>query len=184
LLPELIDPAEVLVKRYRGKKLSAILADIVHRIGRRLPDAFENNYRGRVSELFARDLKPMPGVVAMLESLSHSKCVASSGPLAKILQALEISGLAHYFGRHLFSSYDVGIWKPAPGLFLRAAQEMGFTPSQCAVIEDSDVGIQAAIAAGMKAFHYLPNDPSFAHQDATAFCDMSQLNEQIARAWA
>jgi len=38
--------------------------------------------------------------------------------------------------------------------------------------------------AAMKAFHYLPNDPSSAHQDATAFYDMSHLNEQIARAWA
>ncbi|WP_244647728.1 hypothetical protein [Bradyrhizobium diazoefficiens] len=76
------DPAEVLVKRYRGKKLSAILADIEHRIGGSLPDTFENNDRGRVSELFARDLKPMPGVVAMLDNLSHYKCVASSGPPA------------------------------------------------------------------------------------------------------
>ncbi|GAB9129645.1 hypothetical protein BJA01nite_49140 [Bradyrhizobium japonicum] len=82
LLPELSDPAEVLVKRYRGKKLSAILADIEHRIGGSLPDTFENNDRGRVSELFARDLKPMPGVVAMLDNLSHYKCVASSGPPA------------------------------------------------------------------------------------------------------
>jgi haloacid dehalogenase-like hydrolase len=125
----------------------------------------------------------MPGVVAMLESLSHPRCVASSGPLAKILQALEISGLAPYFGGHLFSSCDVGIWKPAPGLFLWAAQEMGFTPSQCAVIERIAM-LASKPQSPPKAFRYLPKGPSSAHQDATAFCDMSHLNEKIAGAWA
>ncbi len=181
LLPELSDPAEVLVKRYRGKKFSAILADIEHRIGKRLPHAFEENYRGRVSELFARDLRPMPGVIAMLDSLNYPKCVASNGPPAKILQALEVSGLASYFGRFLFSSYDIGSWKPDPGLFLHAARVMDFMPSQCVVIEDSDVGIQAAIAAGMKAFHYLPSDQSPAYQDATPLYEMSSLKERLPR---
>jgi HAD superfamily hydrolase (TIGR01509 family) len=184
LLPELSDPVEVLVKQYRGKKFSAILADIEHRIGKRLPDAFEESYRGRVSELFARDLKPMPGVITMLNSLSYSKCVASNGPPAKILQALEVSGLASYFGRFFFSSYDVGSWKPDPGLFLHAARAMDFMPRQCVVVEDSDVGIQAAIAAGMKAFHYLPSDQSSAYQDATPLYAMSELNERLARTWA
>lgn len=181
LLPELSDPVEVLVRRYRGIKLSAILADIEHRIGKRLPDAFEESYRGRVSELFARGLKPMPGVTAMLDSLSCAKCIASSGPPAKIQQALEVSGLASYFGPCVFSSYDIGFWKPDPGLFLHAAQAMGFMPGQCAVVEDSDVGIQAAIAAGMKAFHYLQSDQSSANQSATPFYEMSELNEHLAR---
>jgi len=180
LLPELSDPAELLVKRYRGKKLSIILADIEQRLGKSLPDTFENSYRLRVAELFACNLRPMPGVIAMLDSLHVPRCVASSGPPAKMRQALETSGLASYFDR-TFSSYDVGIWKPEPGLFLHAAQEMGFRPSQCAVVEDSEVGVQAAVAAGMVAFHYLPHDLSAAYQDATPLHDMSQLNEKIAR---
>ena len=116
----------------------------------------------------------------MLDSLSYSKCVASSGPPAKILQALEVSGLASYFGRFLFSSYDIGFWKPDPGLFLHAAQAMGFMPSQCVVVKDSDVGIQAAIAAGMKAFHFLPSDQSSPYQDATPMYEMSELNEHLS----
>jgi HAD superfamily hydrolase (TIGR01509 family) len=184
LLPELSDPVEVLVRRYRGIRLSAILADIELRVGKRLPDAFEATYRGHVSELFARDLKPMPGVTAMLDSLSYAKCIASSGPPAKIQQALEVSGLASYFGPRVFSSYDIGFWKPDPGLFLHAAQAMGFAPGQCSVVEDSDVGIQAAIAAGMKAFHYLQSDQQSADQGATPFYEMSELNGHLARARA
>lgn len=180
LLPALNEPVDLLIRRYRGKKLSVILADIERRTGRILPNTFETEYRKRVSELFAHSLKPMPGVIAMLDRLDHAKCIASSGPSEKIRQALDVSGLAPYFGRHVFSSYDIGCWKPDPGLFLHAAREMGFKPGQCAVVEDSEVGIQAAIAAEMKAFYYLPKSSVASGQEVTALHDMAQLIDQLA----
>ncbi|OUL36536.1 hypothetical protein BV372_07155 [Nostoc sp. T09] len=54
----------------------------------------------------------------------------------------------------MFSSYDVGSWKPDPGLFLYAVNKMGFSPEYCVVIEDSDVGIEAAHSAGIYALKY------------------------------
>jgi beta-phosphoglucomutase-like phosphatase (HAD superfamily) len=117
----------------------------------------------------------MSGVLDMLEATNFPKCIASSGPPLKIRQSLRISGLAPYFGDSLFSSYEVGSWKPEPGLFQYAANAMGFLPSQCVVVEDSEVGIQAAAAAGMKAFHYLRNGEISSCRDGVPFDDMSQL---------
>ncbi|MES5047125.1 HAD hydrolase-like protein [Rhizobium nepotum] len=77
LLPEINEPTEQLIRRYRGKKLSVILSDLEERIGRKLPCTFETTYRERVAGLFAESLKPMPGVVAMLERLDWPRCIAS-----------------------------------------------------------------------------------------------------------
>lgn len=185
LLPQLNDPLQTLTERYRGQKLSSILIDLENRLGLNLQDSFEQHYRQRVAELFARDLKPMPGVLEMLATLNSPKCIASSGPLPKIRQALEVSGLAAYFGDNLFSSYEIGSWKPDPGLFQYAAREMGFVSGQCAVIEDSEVGIEAAIAAGMTPLYYLQTGVATSYQTVgnIVFDDMSrlpQLLEQFA----
>ena len=144
-----------------------------------MPRTFETTYRARVSELFEQSLAPMPGVVKMLESLDRPKCIASSGPPQKIEHALRVSGLAKFFGSNLFSSYVVGSWKPEPGLFLHAAQSMGFAPNSCLVIEDSIVGVRAADAAGMAALQYTPHSSETSGEAAMAFKDMSQLPELI-----
>jgi len=175
LLPELPDTVELLTRRYRGKKLASILVDIESQLCQTLPDTFEQHYRQRVAELFSHELKPMPGVLEMLEATHFPKCIASSGPPLKIHQALQISGLASYFGDNIFSSYEVGSWKPEPGLFQYAANSMGFMPRQCVVVEDSEVGIEAAEAAGMKAFQYVPYGETVPCQGGTPFDDMSQL---------
>lgn len=181
LLPQLHAPLQTLTERYRGQKLSSILIDLENRLGLNLPESFEQCYRQRVAELFTRDLKPMPGVMEMLESINSPKCIASSGPLSKIRQAVEVSGLAAYFGDNLFSSYEIGSWKPDPGLFQYAAHAMGFVPGQCAVIEDSEVGIEAAIAAGMTPLYYVQTGVTTSHQIASnaVFEDMSQLPQLL-----
>jgi HAD superfamily hydrolase (TIGR01509 family) len=179
LVPWVNEPAERLVIRYRGKKLADILSDIENRTGRNLPDTFETAYRERVATLFAHNLKPMPGVVAMLETLDRPKCIASGGLLQKIIHALNVSGLARYFRSGLFSSYTIGRWKPEPDLFLYAAKSMRFVPGTCIVVEDSSVGIQAANAAGMTALHYAPHADARTANNAVAFSRMSSLPELI-----
>ncbi|MHB1281753.1 MAG: HAD-IA family hydrolase [Acidithiobacillus sp.] len=183
LLPQLSDTVESLILRYRGKKLAPILADLESRLCQKLPDAFEQHYRQHVAELFSRELKPMPGVLEMLETTNFPKCIASSGPPLKIRQALQVSGLTSYFGDSIFSSYEVGSWKPEPGLFLYAANAMGFMPNQCVVVEDSEVGIEAAAAAGMKAFHYVRNGETLSCQtgEGVLFRDMLKLPQLLAQ---
>lgn len=92
----------------------------------------------------------------MLRQLDRPYCVASSGPRDKIEHSLSITGLLGYFPGRIFSAYDVGSWKPDPGLFLHAAETMGVAPERCAVVEDSVLGVQAGVAAGMTVFGYAP----------------------------
>jgi len=175
LLPELNDSVETLTQRYRGQKLSLILANIEKCIKHSLPTQFEIDYRQRVSELFISQLKPMPNVIEMLNSIQFATCIASSGPPEKIRQALQVSGLAPYFNDRIFSSYDVGSWKPEPGLFQHAAKVMGFAPEQCVVVDDSHVGIESALAAKMLALQYRPNKDYPMFSGAISFSDMSEL---------
>src|SRR5690606_35836984 len=116
--------------------------------------------------------KPVYGVPEMLAAIEHPFCIASSGPPEKIGHALTIAGLASHFGTRYFSSYVVGSWKPDPGLFLHAATAMGFPPGNCVVVEDSPVGLEAAVAAGMQALHYVPGAQS---SGAGRFSSMLEL---------
>jgi len=76
-----------------------------------------------------------------------------------------------FFGDNIFSSYEIGSWKPEPGLFLHAANVMGFAPPRCVVVEDSEVGMQAATAAGMRSLQYTPHASESGH----TFNDMAML---------
>lgn len=185
LLPDLKLPREELMLRYRGMKMTAILADIEEQIGRKLPEDHIARYRQRVSELIESDLKPIQGVHELLASGRWPRCVASNGPMPKIKQALAVTGLAEHFGEEkLFSAYDIDCWKPEPDLFLHAAAQMGFEPEHCVVIEDSPTGVTAGIAAGVKVFQYLPSEEPVSHPDAIGFSKMSDLLtllEQVAR---
>lgn len=177
LIPELTDTLDEMLQRYRGAQLAPILADIEERTGIKLPANFEPIYRARVNELFDAHLRPMPGVEEMLAGLTSSYGLASNGPLQKMRHGLHASGLSPYFRNNLFSAYEVNSWKPDPGLFLHAAGEMGYPAHRCAVVEDSKVGLEAALAAGMHTIYYQPHkDP--AHEDPSMFTirHMSELS--------
>ncbi|MCA9054279.1 MAG: HAD-IA family hydrolase [Planctomycetaceae bacterium] len=176
LLPDLNASTDLLIERYRGRRLSDILRDIELQIGQSLPSDFEASYRKRVTDLFTSELKPIAGACDFLDQSTHTRCIASSGPMHKIVHALTVTGMAKYFD-HVFSSYDVGSWKPDPGLFLHAASMMGRLPVECIVIEDSSVGIVAAKAAGMRALRFRPSCGSddYAAKADGEFTEMAQL---------
>lgn len=174
LLPALDEPVDVLTARYRGLRLATILEDLEARLVTRLPADFEARYRARLGTLFTQALRPMPGAADMLARLPFARCVASSGPMAKIAQALEVCGLSDFLPQR-FSSYDIGAWKPDPGLFLHAARTLGYPPERCVVIEDSEVGLQAAAAAGMRALHYVPGATQPASRAQSRLRDLREL---------
>ena len=179
LLPYITDSVENLIHRYRGRKLAPILADIEMRYGEKLPIDFEATYRQRVDELFQFYLQPISGVPEMLKTLEYPFCVASSGSMVKIRKALIVTNMLHYFGERLFSSYDIGSWKPEPGLFLHAANQMGFLPEHCVVIEDSDIGIEAARSAGIYALKYSSEDE--VEERSNMFSNMKLLSKLLDR---
>ena len=169
-----------LVERFRGVKLTSILEamEIEHHI--KLKDDFEQSYRALVNDLFEQSLQPCQGVhEALNDLLDYPKCVASSGPLNKINKALSITDLSAHFNGNIFSAHEVKSWKPDPDLFLHAAQQMGFKPDECAVVEDSEVGITAAKLAGMKAILYDPHKIHDSSLSQYIIHNMSELKQVI-----
>jgi HAD superfamily hydrolase (TIGR01509 family) len=176
LLPQLEDTVSGLMSRYTGLQFAQVVADLSTRLGQPLPDDFEASYRTRIAQLYDASLVPMPGAVEMLSALQNPKCVASNGPISKISHGLSVTGLADFFGDRVFSAYEVGKWKPEPHLFLHAARTMNALPRMCLVVEDSDAGLQAAKAAGMRAVQFSPTP---ARKSDMAVAQVSDLRDLV-----
>lgn len=129
----------------------AVLSEL---IGRPPPVDFSLTFRDRTFEAFKLSLTPVQGITDVLRSLKYPYCVASNGPREKIRFTLGHTGLLPQFEGRLFSAEDVSLPKPAPDLFLHAAQAMNAEPSSCVVVEDSPTGVAAARAAGMYVIGY------------------------------
>lgn len=111
--------------------------------------------RLRIFERFRAELEPVCGVRNAIERLKVRRCVASSSLPDRIRLSLSVTGLLDLFEPHLFSASMVSNGKPAPDLFLHAATQMGVSPKDCVVIEDSPAGISAAKSAGMQVVGFV-----------------------------
>lgn len=171
--------ADELVIRFRGWKLSLILETLAQEHFISIDDAFVPSYRAIVSELFETELKPVAGIEKALRALPHRKAVVSSGPLSKIQQALRVTGLSDYFESNLYSSYEVGIWKPDPRIYRHAAKDMGYAAKDCAVIDDGPVGVEAGSLAGMKTYFYNRYNEKCELPGVVPFKDMNELPNLI-----
>lgn len=140
------------LRLFLGKSLTAmreILVRDYHVEGEALEHlmALKDRY---VNEIFARELKPLPGVPEALEKLKAMGVpfgVASNSRGWRLRSSLEITGLLPFFGDNIWGVESVAHGKPAPDLYLFAARELGAEPSQCLVIDDSPTGVTAAVAA-------------------------------------
>jgi HAD superfamily hydrolase (TIGR01509 family) len=144
------DDDELLVLKGQGIRFT--LSFFGRRLGRDMPPDFEARARERAAGWFRERLLPIPGAVELLRSLKLPFCVASNGPRHKMELTLGVTGLLPWLEGRLFSAYEVGFFKPDPGLFLYAARAMGVAPERCAVVEDSHAGIEAGLAAGMTVY--------------------------------
>ncbi|WP_329527072.1 HAD family hydrolase [Streptomyces sp. NBC_01462] len=172
------------IRDYMGSAMHRV-HDLVHeRTGHRLPDDFDDVFHGRVFAAFERELRPVAGAVQVLEKLAADGvpyCVASSGSHERIRVGHRTTGLDRWFdaGR-VFSSQDVGRGKPAPDLFLHAAERMGVPPHRCVVVEDSPLGVQAANAAGMDVYGFTAMTPAARLTGATRlFSDLGDLPDLL-----
>jgi HAD superfamily hydrolase (TIGR01509 family) len=143
------DPAWIL-RHFRGQQFAKSLQHLADRYGA-LPEDFGQRFRDRADEVYRERLCEIEGAAVLLDAMHHPACVASNAPRAKIEMCLEAAGLARFFPHpRVFSAYEVGAWKPEPGLFLHAAEAMGARPPRCLVVEDSEPGVMAGLAAGMR----------------------------------
>ncbi|MEU6958651.1 HAD family hydrolase [Streptomyces chrestomyceticus] len=152
------------LRDYMGAAVHRVHDLVKERTGQLLPEDFETTLHARVFEAFERELEPVAGVDEVLGKLTADGtpyCVASSGSHERIRVGHRKTGLDEWFEEEwIFSSQDVGKGKPAPDLFLHAAREMGVAPERCAVIEDSPLGVQAAVAAGMDVYGFTAMTPA------------------------
>lgn len=145
--------AEV-VDRFVGRSPEVMEQAIEDHLGHRLPEGLADRFDELYRAALASELTEVPGVGEALEQIPHDICVASSSSHQNIRYKLELTGLYTRFEGRIFSASEVATGKPAPDLFLHAADQMGADPAACVVVEDSRYGVQAARAADMDVFAY------------------------------
>jgi HAD superfamily hydrolase (TIGR01509 family) len=178
---------------FAGKRMADCIDAISERAGAEPPPGAVELVRARCEELIGDRLEPIDGVRHAVSTVDRLICVASNSPRELIRKRVEAAGIASAFGERLFSAYDIGSWKPAPDLFLWAARECGVAPASCVVIEDSPVGVAAAIAAGMPVLRYGPDGapadhaaiiphlpPGTAVTGLSSFAKMADLPELVS----
>ena len=184
-----ISAAEV-CERFLGVSTAEMLQALEVEHGCRLPGSFRESLRERVLQVFEQELEPIAGVPALLDALALERCVASSSHPDRIRRSLEVTGLLDRLAPHLFSATMVDRGKPAPDLFLLAAAKMAAAPERCLVVEDSEVGVRAGKAAGMRVFgfagasHVAAADHAPRLRAAGAdeiFTDMAALTDLVGR---
>jgi HAD superfamily hydrolase (TIGR01509 family) len=161
------------VEIFAGQRLGDVLSSAEALLSAPIPPDLGAQAGDRLLTRFRNELKPITGIREAIAAMPYRRCVASSSSLARIKLSLEVTGLAPLFGNALFSADEVANGKPAPDLFLLAAHTLDVRPHDCLVIEDSMLGIRAALAAGMKAIGF-----------AGASHATARLAEQLAAAGA
>lgn len=137
-----------------GKSFKQGLEILKARYGRSPNDAFPENFKIELRRRFEEELKPIAGIAHLIDRLIIPCCVATSSAPDRAVHSLTVAGLIDKFKGHVYTSTMVKNGKPAPDLFLYAAEMMGVAPENCVVVEDSVYGLQGARAAGMQAWHF------------------------------
>ncbi|MET7673637.1 HAD family hydrolase [Streptomyces seoulensis] len=172
------------LRDYMGAAMHRVHDTVLERTGEKLPEDFDDVFHARVFAAFEEGLRPVAGVERVLEKLTADGvpyCVASSGSHERIRVGHRVTGLDRWFDDdRIFSSQDVGRGKPAPDLFLYAAERMGVAPERCLVVEDSPLGVQAARAAGMDVYGFTAMTPPEKLAGATQlFSSMGELADLL-----
>ncbi|MFD3533087.1 HAD family hydrolase [Streptomyces sp. NPDC058664] len=145
---------EEVVEYFVGSSHAMLTTIVEERRGRPLGPDWHAPFKQRYEDALDAELTAVEGVTDVLDALHVPYCLASNGSHASIRKNLGRTGLLDRFEGRMFSARDVARGKPDPDLFLHAAATMGVPPERCAVVEDSPYGVQAARAAGMRAFGY------------------------------
>jgi HAD superfamily hydrolase (TIGR01509 family) len=149
--------AEVAKAEFLGDTFSNIIRRVEDQLGHPVPAEWPARSQANLLAALEREVRPVPGVQIAIDALvaaGVTLAVGSQGSHQKMKLTLGVTGLLPYFEGRVFSASQVARPKPAPDLFLLAAETLGFSPSQTVVIEDSTRGVKAALAAGMRILGY------------------------------
>ncbi|KTR03196.1 hypothetical protein NS365_19355 [Aureimonas ureilytica] len=141
-------------RAFVGRTTRDMIEHVERSLGRALPDRFEADRDHLLEQAYRTELRAIEGVVEVLEVVGIPTCVASNAAMGHLRYVLESTRLLPHFEGRLFGVDLVPRPKPAPDLFLLAARTMNVAPARCLVIEDSETGVRAAVAAGMPVFGF------------------------------
>lgn len=165
-------------EKYKGVKLYDIIAEVCAEHGlSATKEVLEPAYRKEVARLFDEQLQPIVGAKALLEKITVPMCVVSNGTVGKMQHSLGLTEMLPWFDGRLYSGYDIASWKPDPQLMFHAAEAMGVPIEQCILIDDSEAGARAGIAAGIPVFYFCADahNKPLEHPLVTTFTEMAQL---------
>jgi HAD superfamily hydrolase (TIGR01509 family) len=145
---------DIVARYFTGRRPADMFAEVEIAARRKLPPGFAATVAGATLRRFRAELCATRHMAQALAWLRGPKCVASSSSIERIRLSLESTGLIRFFEPHLFSANEVRRGKPAPDLFLHAADKMHARPDDCIVVEDSIVGVAAGVAARMKVIGF------------------------------
>lgn len=146
---------EYFLTHFLGFNFKHVIAKVFADFSVTLSEEFRDNYRKALITVFTKELQQTDGLAAILAALNVKSCVATSGSPEKVKNSLHCTQLDTYFNGQVFTSSEVNNGKPAPDLFLHAAKKMAVAPQHCLVIEDSNAGVSAALAANMHVIRYV-----------------------------
>lgn len=142
-------------EQFLGRSFNYVRRSIEENYHMKLPGHFGSFYQSALAKEFSQNLKATEGLVDVLGKLTVPFCVATSSSPERVEGALKTANLMEWFSGNVFTCSEVKQGKPAPDLFLYAADKMGVEPSKCLIIEDSEAGIAAGFAAKMQVLRYV-----------------------------
>tara|TARA_Y100000590_G_C15424132_1_gene902562 strand:+ start:41 stop:703 length:663 start_codon:yes stop_codon:yes gene_type:complete len=137
---------------YSGKKLVEVVSMLSDRFNIKNPEVFFEEMMKFSNSIYLKDLKPVKGVRNFLDSINqYKKLIGSNRGKNSIIEGLKKVDFYKYFKKENIFSFDmVKKPKPDPEVFLKAISEAKINPENTIIIEDSVIGIKAAVAANVK----------------------------------
>ncbi len=145
-------PDHLAVQTFSGMSLATIQPMIERNAGKKLGSQWEPAMQQRFVAAMKEGVEPIAGVHAMLDAVQKLGIpvrVASNSSREEMDVKFENTDLSSYFTGRIHSARDMGVPKPRPDVYLKAAEAEGVLPCECVVLEDSDPGAKAAVDAGM-----------------------------------
>ncbi|HEY3517892.1 MAG TPA: HAD family phosphatase [Gammaproteobacteria bacterium] len=167
-------------EQFLGRSLADCMAIVERLRGSPVPPGSLERYTADRDRVLRERVEPVVGIREVLETLPIPFCIASSGGYDKMRITLGATKLMPLFEGRLFSATEVPRAKPAPDIFLFAAERMGANPARTAVIEDTVNGVRAGRAAGMTVFGYVDLTPAERLVEAGATRTFTQMSELLA----
>ena len=147
---------------FLGRTIRSEAARIEAATGKPLTEEWLASFRARRDEMLERHVTAIDGALEAVETI-HAMfdgriACASGADRKKVELQLAKCGFLRYFEGRIFSGHELPRSKPAPDVYLAAANALGRDPTKCAVVEDTVVGVTAGAAAGATVFGYSPHE--------------------------